>query len=175
MQQLDCETGQDWKIAALNKIIVCTIFLTMARKDVCMFENNLKKTIIKKIKKLNKKALKSKDVPVSCIIVKNNKIIAQEYNKKNKKNNPIAHAEILAIVKAAKRNKTWNLNDCELYVSMEPCNMCKAVLNEARIKKVYYILEKKKNVNDTTTYEMLTDAENKYFLSEIKEFFINKR
>ncbi len=135
----------------------------------------MKEKIINQLKKLNKKALKYGDVPVACIIIKNNKIIAKEYNKKNKKNNPFAHAEILAIIKAAKQNKTFNLNDCELYVTLEPCDMCKAVISEARIKKVYYILKKTKCINNTVKYELLNDYENNYFLREIKEFFINKR
>lgn len=135
----------------------------------------MKEKIINQLKKLNKKALKYGDVPVACIIIKNNKIIAKEYNKKNKKNNPFAHAEILAIIKAAKQNKTFNLNDCELYVTLEPCDMCKAVISEARIKKVYYILKKTKCINNTVKYELLNNYENNYFLREIKEFFINKR
>lgn len=135
----------------------------------------MKKIIIKQLKKLNNIALKHGDVPVSCIIVKNNKIIAKEYNKRQKKNSPLAHAEILAIIKATKRIKTWNLNDCELYVTLEPCEMCKSIINEARIKKVYYILSKTKKINDTVKYEQLDVADNDYFLNEIKEFFVNKR
>ncbi len=135
----------------------------------------MKENIIKKLKKLNKIALKHNDVPVSCIIVKNNKIIAKAYNKKEYLKNPIAHAEILAILKAAKKNKSWNLNDCELYVTLEPCNMCKTVINEARIKKVFYILKKTKKINDTVLYQQINDADNKYFNEEIKQFFVNKR
>lgn len=135
----------------------------------------MKKMIIKQLKKLNNIALKHGDVPVSCIIVKNNKIIAKKYNKRQKKNSPLAHAEILAIIKATKRIKTWNLNDCELYVTLEPCEMCKSIINEARIKKVYYILSKTKKINDTVKYEQLDVADNDYFLNEIKEFFVNKR
>ncbi len=135
----------------------------------------MKKIIIEQLKKLNNIALKHGEVPVSCIIVKNNKIIAKEYNKRQKKNSPLAHAEILAIIKAAKRIKTWNLNDCELYVTLEPCEMCKSIINEARIKKVYYILSKTKKINDTVKYEQLDVADNDYFLNEIKEFFVNKR
>ncbi len=135
----------------------------------------MKKIIIEQLKKLNNIALKHGDVPVSCIIVKNNKIIAKEYNKRQKKNSPLAHAEILAIIKATKRIKTWNLNDCELYVTLEPCEMCKSIINEARIKKVYYILSKTKKINDTVKYEQLDVADNDYFLNEIKEFFVNKR
>lgn len=135
----------------------------------------MKKIIIEQLKKLNNIAIKHGDVPVSCIIVKNNKIIAKEYNKRQKKNSPLAHAEILAIIKATKRIKTWNLNDCELYVTLEPCEMCKSIINEARIKKVYFILSKTKKINDTVKYEQLDVADNDYFLNEIKEFFVNKR
>ena len=95
--------------------------------------------------------------------------------KDKKKNSPLAHAEILAIIKATKRIKTWNLNDCELYVTLEPCEMCKSIINEARIKKVYYILSKTKKINDTVKYEQLDVADNDYFLNEIKKFFVNKR
>lgn len=135
----------------------------------------MKETIIKQFKKLNNKALKNGDVPVSCIIVENNKIIAKEYNKRCKKNSPLAHAEILAIMKAAKRRKTWNLSDCELYVTLEPCEMCKSIIKEARIKKVYYILNKSKKVNDTAKYEQIDIIDSKYFLFEIKQFFADKR
>ncbi len=135
----------------------------------------MKNKIIKKMKKLNKKALKNNDVPVSCIIVKNKKIIASAYNKKNKKNNPFAHAEILAIQKAAKKLKTYNLNDCELYVSLYPCNMCKEVINEARIKNIYYILNKNKNINNTAIYKKMECYEYIDFSKELSNFFINKR
>lgn len=135
----------------------------------------MNKKIISKMKKMNQKAYKNGDVPISCIIVKNNKIISKGYNKKEKKNNPIYHAEILAILKAAKKMKSWNLNECKLYVTLEPCNMCKAVINEARIKKVFYILNKNKIINDTVSYEQLEIEDRNYFLKELKEFFANKR
>ena len=84
----------------------------------------MKTEIIEKLIKLNKKAFKNKEVPVSCVIVKNNKLISKAYNSKIKKHDPTAHAEIIAIKKAAKKLKTWNLNDCELYVTLYPCKMC---------------------------------------------------
>lgn len=81
------------------------------------------------------------EVPVGAILVKNNKIIAKGYNTKIKDQNPIAHAEINCIKKASKKLKTWRLNDCELYVTMEPCKMCREIIAEARITKVYYLLK----------------------------------
>ena len=86
------------------------------------------KKILKKLKSNNIKAIKNNDVPVSCIIIKNDTIVSTSYNKKNKKNNPLCHAEINAIIKAAKVTNSWNLNDCELYVTLEPCEMCKKVI-----------------------------------------------
>lgn len=165
MQQLDCETGQNRKVAALNKIIVCTFLFKEA--DV--------KKILKKLKSNNIKAIKNNDVPVSCIIIKNDTIVSTSYNKKNKKNNPLCHAEINAIIKAAKVTNSWNLNDCELYVTLEPCEMCKKVIEEARIKRVYYILDNTKKINNTTLYNKLNIPEEKYFEEEFKNFFENVR
>ena len=94
---------------------------------------------------LNKKAIKHNEVPVSCIITKDDKIISKAYNNKITKHDPTAHAEIIAIRKAAKKLKTWNLNECRLYVTLYPCKMCLDVINEARIKEVYYILDNEKD------------------------------
>ena len=129
------------------------------------------KKIFNKLKKNNIKAIKNNDVPVSCVIIKNNAIISASYNKKNKKNNPLCHAEINAIIKAARITKSWNLNDCNLYVTLEPCEMCKRVIEEARIKNVYYILNNDKKVNNTTQYIKINVSEEKYFKEELKTFF----
>ncbi len=89
------------------------------------------------IKQANK-ALKYNEVPVGAIIVKNNKIIAKAYNKKEKRNDSTKHAEIIAISKACKKIKNWRLDDCILYVTMEPCMMCSGAIEQARIKKIVY-------------------------------------
>ena len=86
------------------------------------------------IKQANK-ALKYNEVPVGAIIVKNNKIIAKAYNKKEKSNDSTKHAEIIAISKACKKFKNWRLDDCILYVTMEPCMMCSGAIEQSRIKK----------------------------------------
>ena len=102
------------------------------------------------------------NIPVGAVIVMNNKIISKAYNKKNLnpgiiknkvhhpgKNISIYHAEILAIIKACKKLKSWRLNDCDLYVTLEPCNMCLSAIAESRIKNVYYILDSNyKNVEN---------------------------
>ena len=95
-----------------------------------------KKTIV-----LATKAFNNDEVPVGAVVVKNGKMIGMGYNKKNKSKIVTDHAEIIAINMAAKKIGDWRLNDCELYVSLEPCNMCKEVIKHARIKKVYYLVK----------------------------------
>ncbi len=90
-----------------------------------------------------KKAYKKKDVPVGCVIVKNNKIIAKAYNKKEKYEIATYHAEILAINKACKKLKTWHLENCTLYTTMEPCMMCTGAIIQSRIKKIVYSVKNK--------------------------------
>lgn len=124
---------------------------------------------------LNKKAIKHNEVPVSCIITKDDKIISKAYNNKITKHDPTAHAEIIAIRKAAKKLKTWNLNECKLYVTLYPCKMCLDVINEARIKELYYILDNEKEINNNVKITKINSEKNKYFQEELKGFFKNKR
>ena len=84
-----------------------------------------------------KKAYKYEEVPVGAVIVNNNKIIAKTYNKKEQTKNVTKHAEIIAISKACKKLKNWRLDDCEIYVTLEPCFMCMGAIVESRIKNVY--------------------------------------
>ncbi len=83
-----------------------------------------------------KKALKSEDVPIGCVIVYENRIIARGYNKRNKKKTTLAHAELDAIAKASKILGDWRLEDCTMYVTLEPCQMCAGAIVQARIPKV---------------------------------------
>lgn len=88
-----------------------------------------------------KEAIKARDideVPIGAIIVKNNKIIARAHNLREKKQQATAHAEILAIEKACKKLGTWRLEDCTLYVTLEPCAMCTGATILSRIKHVVY-------------------------------------
>ena len=83
-----------------------------------------------------KKAAAAGDVPIGCVIVHEDKIIARGYNKRNAKKTTLAHAELLAIAKASKKLGDWRLEDCTLYVTLEPCQMCAGAIIQARIKKV---------------------------------------
>lgn len=78
------------------------------------------------------------DVPVGAVIVKNGKIIASACNEREKTNDISAHAEILAIRRAESALNNWRLDDCELYVTLEPCPMCAWAILQSRIKTVYF-------------------------------------
>ena len=86
---------------------------------------------------LAKKAMRKGEVPIGAVIVKNGKIIGKGYNKKEHKNMTTRHAEIEAIEKASRKIKDWRLNDCEMYVTLEPCCMCAGAILNSRLKKVY--------------------------------------
>ena len=83
------------------------------------------------------KAYKKLEVPVGAVIVKDGKIIAKGHNQKETKTDTTKHAEIIAIQKASKKLETWRLNDCEMYVTLEPCAMCAGAIIQARLKKLY--------------------------------------
>lgn len=79
-----------------------------------------------------------KDIPIGAIIVKDNEIISKAVNQREKRQNAIYHAEMLAIRRACRKLKNWRLNDCEIYVTLEPCPMCASAILQARIGKIYY-------------------------------------
>ena len=83
-----------------------------------------------------KKAEKLNEVPIGCVIVYDGKIIARGYNRRNTDKSTLAHAEIIAIKRASKVIKDWRLEDCTLYVTLEPCQMCAGAIVQARIPRV---------------------------------------
>ena len=85
---------------------------------------------------LAKKAAARGDVPIGCVIVYEGKVIARGYKKRNADKMALAHAEILAIKKASKVIGDWRLEDCTMYVTLEPCQMCAGAIVQARIPKV---------------------------------------
>ena len=137
------------------------------------------KKIINKLVKLADKFLKLNEFPVSAIIYKDDKIISCGYNNRNKKNLTINHAEIIAITKANKKVNNWNLSNMRMIVTLEPCEMCKKVINEARIQKVDYLVPRydfKKTYKRTLYQKMdLEDGELDKYLYNIKNFFTDKR
>lgn len=86
-------------------------------------------------------AYESGEIPVGCVIVKDNKVIASAHNLKEEKTSVTAHAEILAINKASKALNNYHLDDCTLYVTLEPCVMCMGAIMQAHIKNVCFALK----------------------------------
>ncbi len=83
-----------------------------------------------------KKAEEIMEVPIGCVIVRDGKIIARAYNRRNKDKSALSHAELLAIQKASKKAGDWRLEDCTLYVTLEPCQMCAGAIVQSRMKRV---------------------------------------
>lgn len=83
-----------------------------------------------------RKAWKLQEVPIGCVIVRDDKIIARGYNRRNTDKNTLAHAELLAIRKASRIAGDWRLEDCTMYITLEPCQMCAGAIVQARIPRV---------------------------------------
>ncbi len=96
----------------------------------------LNEKYMKEALKQAKKASLIGEVPIGCVIVYQDKIIGRGYNKRNTKKTTLAHAELIAIEKASKAMGDWRLEDCTMYVTLEPCQMCSGAIVQARIKKV---------------------------------------
>ena len=103
-----------------------------------------------------KKAFELGEVPVGCVIVKNNKIISKSFNTKEKNNNALYHAEIKCIDEASKIINNWRLLDCDAYVTLDPCPMCASALKQSRVRNVYSALENQ-------------DKENSFIINKIFE------
>ena len=119
-----------------------------------------------------KKSLLTEDVPIGALIVLNDEIISYGYNTREKDHSILGHAEINAIEQATKKLKRWNLSDCELYVSLEPCSMCKEIIKQTKLKKVYYLLSKPAFKKE---YVKLESNNEQTYASVLSEFFKKKR
>ena len=117
---------------------------------------------IEEIIKQAKKAAKIKEVPIGAVIVYKNKIIAKAYNQRRRKKDVLGHAEIIAIKKAVKKMKDWRLNKCDLYVTLEPCHMCKEIIKEARINNVYYLVSRQEGKKEYDKTNISSIKEKRY-------------
>ncbi len=125
-----------------------------------------------------KKAFKNGEVPVGAVVVKNEKIIARGYNKKEKSKDGTNHAEIIAIKKACKVQKDWRLNDCTLYVTLEPCLMCVGAAIETRMERLVYGTKNNKKGYENIEKKLLDingGVMEKEATKIIKSFFKEKR
>lgn len=172
------ELGQNWKIAALRTPLCACLFL---RRKI-MEEKYMKEALNEA-----KKSFLHGDVPVGAVIVYKNKIISKAHNEKEKNRIATKHAEIIAIEKACKKLKDWRLEDCVLYVTLEPCLMCAGAIIQSRIKKIVYatnsekfgfagsienVLKNNKNNHIVEIEVGLLENDSKKIL---KDFFKNKR
>lgn len=135
----------------------------------------MKKIFMIEAIKQAKNAYNIDEVPVGAVIVKDNKIISKGYNKIETTNDSTNHAEIIAIKKASKKINNWRLNECELYVTLEPCDMCKGAIQNSRIKNVYYLISKENKYNIKTNFEKMCFNEYNDYLVLLKKFFEEKR
>ena len=83
-----------------------------------------------------KKAYALREVPIGCVIVYKDKIVGRGYNRRTTDHNTLAHAELIAIKKAGKKLGDWRLEDCTMYVTLEPCQMCAGAVVQSRLKRV---------------------------------------
>lgn len=128
------EIGQDWKIAAIRSNFYVHFFYFIGR---CFMNNKL---FFDVAFKEAEKAFNILEVPIGAVIVQNGKIISTGHNQKELKNCALEHAELIAIRKASQKAKNWRLTDCDIFVTMEPCEMCAAAIKSARIRNIYSAL-----------------------------------
>lgn len=84
------------------------------------------------------KAFQKREAPVGALIVYEGCVLARAYNQRERLQDPTAHAEVIALKKAAKKLGTWRLSECDLFVTLEPCPMCAGAIVQARVRKVYF-------------------------------------
>lgn len=140
-----------------------------------MYMKNYENILIK----LSKKAYKKNEVPVAALLVNDKgKVISKAYNTREKNYIFFEHAEIKCLTRANKRLKNKFLMDCTLYVTLEPCDMCKVLLKEARIKKVNFMINRnnqKKAYNKTVFENWDCSLENKEIYKNLLSNFFKKR
>lgn len=134
---------------------------------------------VDKIIDLSMKAFFNDEIPVGAIVVRNNKIIGEGMNSRNKDSSVIGHAEINAIEMACKNIGDWRLDGCDLYVSLLPCMMCTGAIIESRINRVYYLCDRTNvcfKTSDFINVEKIGDSiKSEEYLKLLQLFFENKR
>ncbi|MCU7495573.1 MAG: nucleoside deaminase [Ignavibacteria bacterium] len=133
------------------------------------------------------KALEENEVPIGAVVVHKNRIIGRGYNQTEKLKDPTAHAEILAITSAANTLHDWRLNECDIYVNVEPCVMCTGAMISARISSLYFSIFEPKFGACGSLYNIAEDGKMNHKLKVfsgiyaeesqrlMKEFFLKKR
>lgn len=119
-----------------------------------------------------KKALEKEEVPIGCVIVYHDEVIASSYNRKTIDNIATSHAEILAINEACKKLGTWYLDECVLYTTIEPCLMCTGAIMQSRIKRVVYG-SKNEAFGYLSKVDLKIDVRSNVLVKETKDLLTN--
>lgn len=161
------ELGQNRKIAALRSSMCVHFF----------WRNNMHEYMNLAVAEA-KNAYIEGNVPVGAVIVCDDKVIASCHNTKNTTNIAINHAEMLCIMEACKYLNSWYLSNCDLYVTLRPCDMCLNALAESRIRNVYFLLDSNYGDNLSKNREniQLNKVDDYYeYTNMLNEFFVGRR
>ena len=157
--------------SSFNNLLLCALFICGDSMDNEFLTECVDLAIM---------ASKLDEVPVGAIIVKNGKIVGKGYNRKESSGLCTRHAEIAAIEEANKTFGSWRLDDCVLYVTLEPCLMCCGAILESRIKKVIYLSKRTNVLYNSSDYinSILFDKNvvlKEKYLNILSDFFKKKR
>lgn len=121
-----------------------------------------------------KRALEENEVPVGCVIVKNDQILALSHNMKEQMNSATKHAEILAIEEASSKLNNWRLNDCDVYITLEPCPMCASALKQARVSHIFCGLSNSDSKNYEIVLKILASDKNNASVPIVNDLAVEK-
>ena len=121
-----------------------------------------------------KKAFEEDEVPVGCVIVKNNQILALTHNRKEQMNSATKHAEILAIEEASSKLNNWRLDGCDVYITLEPCPMCASALKQARVSHIFCGLSNSDFRNYEIVLKILESDKNNASVPIINDLAVEK-
>ena len=110
--------------------------MSAEKTDIIAEQKKTDEKYMKEAIRQAKKAYKLDETPIGCVIVHDGKIIGRGYNRRNTDKSPLAHAEITAIRKASRKLGDWRLEECTLYVTLEPCQMCAVAIVQSRVTRV---------------------------------------
>lgn len=121
-----------------------------------------------------RKAFEEDEVPIGCVIVKNNQILALTHNRKEQMNSATKHAEILAIEEASSKLNNWRLDGCDVYITLEPCPMCASALKQARVSHIFCGLSNSDFRNYEIVLKILESDKNNASVPVINDLAVEK-
>ena len=121
-----------------------------------------------------RRAFEEDEVPVGCVIVKNNQILALTHNRKEQMNSATKHAEILAIEEASSKINNWRLDGCDVYITLEPCPMCASALKQARVSHIFCGLSNSDFRNYEIVLKILESDKNNASVPIINDLAVEK-